>query len=137
MALRSLRLGPALWARAWVWARVGSLAGAFALTASAQPPSVRQQIHAAAPGARNQALGSFLGQHGQPCAVTESAFGGTLKTQRLTGDLWSVRCRSGSEFAVLIGTDAASTAWFLPCESVERMSSRRCFDTAQHTEILQ
>jgi hypothetical protein len=133
MALRSQRLGQKLWVRVWAV----SLAGAFALTASAQPPSVRQQIHAAAPGARNQALGSFLEQHGQPCAVTESAFGGTLKTPRLTGDLWSVRCQGGSAFAVLIGTDAASTAWFLPCESVERMSSRRCFDTAQHTEILQ
>ena len=118
---------------AW-WA--GVCLGALAIAAHAQPPSVREQVHAAAPAARNQSLGQWLAGHGQACAVSESAFSGTFKTPRLAGDLWSVRCTAGPTFAVLIGADAASTAWFLPCETVERWSSRRCFDNKTNTETM-
>ena len=97
---------------------------------------MREQIRSAAPAARNQALGSFLGRHGQDCPVAESLFSGTLQIPRLSGDAWSVRCANASAFAVLIGNDAASTAWFLPCEEIERLGTRRCFEQARQKEVL-
>lgn len=103
---------------------------------SGPPQTVREQIRVAHKVARNQAFDELLRRHGQSCAVSESTFSGTLKTPKVAGDLWSVRCAQGHAFAVLIENDQASTAWFMPCERVERISPRRCFGPVETMETL-
>lgn len=97
----------------------------LSLAAGAQ--SVREAMHTTTPNLRNTSFQTFLSQHGKTCVVSASDFGARVAHRDQSGDVWSVRCENKQQYAVFIGSDAQSTAWFMPCANAEIISNFRCF----------
>ena len=97
----------------------------ISLTVGAQ--SVREAMHTAPANLRNTSFQTFLSQHGKACVVSASDFGARVAHKGQSGDVWSVRCEDQQQYAVFVGSDAQSTAWFMPCANAEIISNFQCF----------
>jgi hypothetical protein len=107
------------------------LAGASAAAATmGGSADVLTAMRAASEEDRAASFATFLRRHGQTCSPSSTYLNGPVRHRLAEGDLWSVQCREGASFAVLITPGDQATSWYLPCHELAARTEHRCFTTS-------
>ena len=101
------------------------LAGVLVLTTSAVANPVHDQMAALSQEARHDVLQRMMAREGHQCGqVVASFFQGSSSDGSA---FWSLSCRPGVDWQLMLGGAAGTNIKILKCETVGRLGSRPCF----------